>query len=164
MAIEHLSHEDIDRYVTREYGEQELRPVIRHLRECQRCHREVQQYERILHEMKQAKLYEPDADFVDRMTANLPPVYARNQSSIFEIASFVLVLIPFAVILGLLLSSNTFGSRLSKAFIAVAQSFSGIFGRIQMEGDSLLIFGMLAGYLLIFKLLDRFLTRYRTDG
>jgi uncharacterized membrane protein len=159
MVLKHLSQEDIDNYINADYHKKKNDEIQQHLILCEKCRKEIDDYQLMIKEIKEIKTYEPGHNFVNMVTKNLPEIYSKKERPIIEIISLIMISVPFSFVIGFLLHNNIFkfifGGKMYNIFSSLIQSIYYSLNSFKFINDNIDVFGLFIFYMIAFSILNR---------
>lgn len=161
MSLKHLSQRDIFDYIEKNDHTKKENEIIKHLIICEECQKKVNDYRLMITEIRKIKTYEPNNNFVNIVTKNLPDKkYAKKEKPIVELFSLIMISIPFGIVIGFLFHSNQIKfTSLGKMFGLFSSLIHFLYNSLYsfpFVHENIDVFGMFIFYMLSFYILNRF--------
>ena len=158
MSLKHLSQEDIYNCIDDSNYTKKNYDIRQHLLLCEECRQKLNDYQVMISEIKRIKLFEPNNEFGNMVTANLPDKYIKKEKPLLEIFSLIMIFIPFCIVVGFLFHNNKFKfSSLGKMFDMISSLTYSIYNSLnsfRFIHDNIDVFGLFIFYMLVFSILN----------
>ncbi len=160
MSLKHLSQRDIFDYIEKNDHTKKENEIIKHLIICEECQKKVNDYRLMITEIRKIKTYEPNNNFVNIVTKNLPDKYTKKEKPIVELISLIMISIPFGIVIGFLFYSNKFKftsfGKMFGQFSSLIHIFYNSLNSFRFIHENSDVFGMFISYMVVFYILNRF--------
>ncbi|MBN2425784.1 MAG: zf-HC2 domain-containing protein [Calditrichaceae bacterium] len=163
MKNGHLTARIINEYIDGLYDAGRNKEIDEHLKDCSRCKQAFDEYRFVIKEIEKTGIYEPDDNFENLVTQNLPDIYPKKHAAFYEIISVIMISALFLSAIGYFIFTGAFNPLpgIIDTGAVILDNITDYLKNLEFLYDNARILSLLIFYIVAFIIFNRFVTKSR---